>query len=390
MKAGGPAPAAGRVAGGGSSRLVRGARWVLAAVALTFVAWVVPWFDHCWDPAAPSSTRARVVHEAGGSCVLRIASGDVTLDPSQCALLKCEPGALSTIGHAHVGVLAALLVLYALGTLAWAARWRALLTLAGVAMPLLQVWRVSIEAQAGGVLLPGGLGGDALRIASVAGRLPKDDAGRSRLPVVVGSVLLDRVVGLAVVTALAAALAFAWGGLSAGPLAATVAVLPFGLLGGLVFIRKAPLERVRWLAEGRLGGITRPLLAYARDARAPSAVASAALWSVVVAGVQFATIRGFVFALDGVPTAERWVYVGTAMAFLVSALPALPGAWGTADAAYVFFLGLAGLAPGTALAVCLLYRLFWYLSATVGAVLHLVRPAATVAGLASASAEPPA
>jgi uncharacterized membrane protein YbhN (UPF0104 family) len=381
-----------RAGGGRAARFGRWARWALAALALAFVAWVVPWWDHCWDPAAPSSTRARVVHEAGGSCVLRIASGDVTLDPTRCALLKCEPGALSTIGHAHVGVLAALLVLYALGTLAWAARWRALLTLAGVAMPLLQVWRVSIEAQAGGVLLPGGIGGDALRIASVAARLPKDAARRSRLPVVVGSVLLDRVVGLAVVTGLAAALAFVWGGVAGGPLAAAVSLLPLGIVGGLVFVRKAPLDRIRWLGEGRIGGVTRPLLAYARDSHAPFAVAAAASWSVAVAAAQFVTIRGFVFALGGVPTAEKWVYVGTAMAFVVSAVPALPGAWGTADAAYVFFLALAGLAPGTALAVCLLYRLFWYLSAIVGAVLYLVRPAATVAGagLGAAPAEPPA
>jgi hypothetical protein len=374
----------------GRGGIVRWGRWVLAAVALTFVASVVPWWDHCWDAAAPSSTRVRVVHEAGGSCILRIASGDVTLDPQRCALLRCEPGALSTIGHARVGVLVALLALYALGTLAWAARWRALLTLAGVPMPLAQVWRVSIEAQAGGVLLPGGIGGDALRIASVAARLPKGEAGRTRLPVVVGSVLLDRVVGLAVVAGLAGALAFGWGGMKAGPVAVALALLPLGLVGGLWFVRSAPLDRVGWLTGGRLGGVTKPLLAYARDLHAPSAVARAALLSVAVAGVQFATIRGFVFALGGVPTAEKWVYVGTAMSFVVSALPALPGGWGTADAAYVFFLSLAGLAPGISLAVCLLYRLFWYLSAIVGAVLHLVRPATTAAIGQGPSAEPPA
>jgi uncharacterized membrane protein YbhN (UPF0104 family) len=59
-----------------------------------------------------------------------------------------------------------------------------------------------------------------------------------------------------------------------------------------------------------------------------------------------------------------------------AALPALPGGWGTADAAYVFFFGLAGLRPGLALAVCLLYRLFWYISAAVGAVLQLTRSSA--------------
>jgi uncharacterized membrane protein YbhN (UPF0104 family) len=62
------------------------------------------------------------------------------------------------------------------------------------------------------------------------------------------------------------------------------------------------------------------------------------------------------------------------MAFIVAAVPALPGGWGTADAAYIFFFGMAGLSVGTALAVCLLYRLFWYLSGVSGAILHLARP----------------
>ena len=88
-----------------------------------------------------------------------------------------------------------------------------------------------------------------------------------------------------------------------------------------------------------------PVLAYIRDPRAPRAIATAAALSVVVAVVQFAVIRGLVFALGAVPTEEKWIYVGTAMAFIVGAIPALPGGWGTADAAYVFFFGLGGIGP---------------------------------------------
>ena len=64
--------------------------------------------------------------------------------------------------------LALLLAAYVAGTVAWAARWRALLRLGGVRMTLGEAWRTSVEAQAGGVVLPGGFGGDALRIAFVA------------------------------------------------------------------------------------------------------------------------------------------------------------------------------------------------------------------------------
>ena len=125
--------------------------------------------------------------------------------------------------------------------------------------------------------------------------------------------------------------------------------------------------------KGRIGRSLGQVLAYVRDPRAPRAIAMAAALGVVVAVVQFVVIRGIVFAVGAVPTEEKWIYVGTAMAFIVSIIPALPGAWGTADATYVFFFGLAGVGSGAALAVCLIFRLFWYLSGLVGALLRVVR-----------------
>jgi uncharacterized membrane protein YbhN (UPF0104 family) len=86
-------------------------------------------------------------------------------------------------------------------------------------------------------------------------------------------------------------------------------------------------------------------------------------------------VRGIVAALGVVPTAERWVYAGATLSFMVSAIPALPGGWGTGDAAWVFFLGpgRAGLVASSALAVGLAYRLFWYCSGAVGISLFLMR-----------------
>jgi hypothetical protein len=276
------------------------------------------------------------------------------------------------------------MALYAMGTLAWAARWRALLGFAGVDLPVSEVWRVSIEAQAGGVLLPGGIGGDALRVAAVLGRPTRLDEVRSPAVIVVASVLLDRAVGLALVATLAAILGVASGGVGAGPLAAVLGAIPIALVIGLLVLRAAPLHRTRWLCEGRVGRVVAPLLAYVRDARAPGAIARAAALSIVVAATQFAVIRGLLWTLGGTPTQEKWVYVGTAMAFIVAAVPALPGAWGTADATYVFFFGLAGIGSPVALAVSLVYRVFWYLSGVVGAILHMARPRAT----AEPAAEP--
>jgi uncharacterized protein (TIRG00374 family) len=356
--------------------------WVVAVAALAFVAVAVPVRDRCWDPRAPASTKLAVSRENNGGCTLHLRSGDVRVDAAECSQLRCEPGVASTFAHARPGVLGLLLLLYAMGTVPWAARWRALLGIAGVDLTLGELWRVSIEAQAGGVILPGGIGGDALRIVSVVGR------SRSPAAIAVASVALDRAVGLAVLSALAAALGFAWGGLQAGPLAFALAAIPFVFVAGLVALRVAPLHRARSLLESRVGNALRPVLEYVRDPRAPRAIAVAAALSVLVAGVQLATIRGLVLALGGTPTAEKWVYVGSAMAFIAGAVPALPGGWGTSDAAYVFFLGLAGLPASTALAVCLLYRLFWYLSGVAGAVLHVARPRVPVVAT-RAGPEPP-
>jgi uncharacterized membrane protein YbhN (UPF0104 family) len=257
-------------------------------------------------------------------------------------------------------------------------------------MGVLEVWRVSTEAQAGGILLPGGIGGDALRIASVVARPTRLGERRAPTPIVVASVLLDRVIGLSMIAVVAAGMGFAWGGVRDATLAFVLAAIPVGSLLGLVVLRRAPLTRLRWLVEGRLARVVRPMLEYVRDPRAPGAIARAAALSVFVAAIQFAVIRGLVFALGVEPTAEKWVYVGSAMVFIVGAIPALPGGWGTADAAWVFFLGLAGLPAGSALAVGLLFRLFWYLSAIVGAALYVARPRSHASVEEPPPAQPPA
>ena len=359
--------------------------WLLAACALAFVAWAVPVRDRCWDEHTPSHTQVSVSRERDG-CVLHLKSGDVTIGASDCSQLKCDPGLASTLKHARIGVIAALLVLYVLGTAAWAVRWRLLLGFAEIDLRLAEVWRITIEAQAGGVLLPGGVGGDALRIAWVTAR-PTRRGGPAPVALVAAAVLLDRAVGLTLIATVAVAMGAAFGGIGGGPLVWALTALPVAIVAGLVVVRSAPVERLPLLSGGRVGRALAPVLAYVRDPRAPRAIALAGAVSALVAVAQFIIIRGLVFALGATPSGEKWVYVGTAMAFIVGAVPALPGGWGTSDAAYVFFFGRAGLAPAIALAVCLLYRLFWYILAVGGALLYVSRP--RPAGEAGAVVEPP-
>ena len=95
--------------------------WALSLAALAFVVWIIPVRDRCWDPGAPASTRVAVSRSPEG-CTLHVPSGDVAIDREACAQLRCEPGVLSTFADARLPVVAAMLALYAFGTLAWAAR----------------------------------------------------------------------------------------------------------------------------------------------------------------------------------------------------------------------------------------------------------------------------
>ncbi|HSQ67720.1 MAG TPA: lysylphosphatidylglycerol synthase transmembrane domain-containing protein [Polyangiaceae bacterium] len=294
-------------------------------------------------------------------------SGDVRVAREACAKLSCEPGLASTLQRARLGLLATLFGAYLLGTVAWAARWRVLLTLAGVSLSLGETWRLIIRAQAAGILMPGGVGGDALRIGFLVGR-------GARTSIVVASVLLDRAIGLVTLATIAGCLGLAVSGdIGEGPAGRLRALTYVLLCFPLVFPIGIALLRSPWLRR-RVGvAALEPTLDYAADPKAPRAFLRAFLVSLVVSAVQIGVIRGLVATVGASPLAEKWVYVGSAMGMIVSAVPALPGGWGTADAAYVFFLGeLGGLGAGVALAVCLLYRVFWYLSGALGAILQVV------------------
>lgn len=349
-------------------RLGRFVSWTVAVVALAFVAWIIPIRDRCYDPLAPTSTRAAISRNAAG-CTLYLHSGEVEIPSAECDRLVCEPGVVTTFGHARLGVLSFLLALYGFGTWFWAARWRALLSFAGLELRTTEVWRLTIEAQAGGVLLPGGVGGDAFRVAGVLARPVRPGQARAPVSIVVASVMLDRAIGLSLIAAFAAVMGLASGGASR-PLVATLAGIPLMFAAALGALRQS--WAISALSSSvRLRRIFEPVLVYLRHPLALRAIAVATGFGLVNAAVQFVVIRGLVFALGYTPSTEGWVYVGTAMAFIVAAIPALPGGWGTADAAYVFFFGFAGLPKGVALAVSLLFRLFWYISAVVGAILHL-------------------
>lgn len=314
--------------------LRRVAVWTLALAACAFVVWVVPFEDRCTD--------------AG-----------------------CEPGLRSVLARANVPLLLVLFAFYVSSTFLWAMRWRALLAVADVRVSLRAVWRVTLEAQAGGILLPGGVAGDALRIAFVRARA--EGSGDGALARIIASVVVDRILGLATMATLAAAasLVFGAGAGSAGAYFQAVLAIPVvAALGWIVLVRVARAKPA-WLERGSLGRVTGPIFAYVGAEGGGRALLRGAAASLALSGVQLVVVRGLVAALGVTPTREAWVYVGTTLASIVGALPLAPGALGTADAAYAFFLGRAGVPASVAVSVCMLYRIFWYGTGLIGGVLAL-------------------
>jgi glycosyltransferase 2 family protein len=304
---------------------------LVAVAALAFVIWVVPFRDKCTD--------------AG-----------------------CVDGLLTTLGKANAPLLLGLFAVHMGGTLAWAARWRSLLGVAHVRLRLRDVWRVTLEAQTGGILLPGGLGGDALRIAYVRERAP--DAG---IPKVLASIVADRVIGLVTLATLAILAALLAGDARLGASVPLLAAIPFGALLMWWVARHPALARSRWLSRGPAARFVLPMLEYAAAKDGPGALLRGYLLSLVVSGVQLFVVRGLLASFGATPTHEGWVYVGTTFTMMIAALPAAPGAWGTADAAFVFFFGRAGITASIAAAVVLMLRVFWYTTALIGAISALAR-----------------
>jgi uncharacterized membrane protein YbhN (UPF0104 family) len=310
-----------------SARLKRLLVWGVAIAAITYVVVAVPFHDRCTD--------------AG-----------------------CSPGLLTTLKSIDVPYLVPLFAIYLGSTLAWAARWRSLLGIAGVHVPLLRVWSVTLEAQAGGILLPGGIAGDTLRVAYVRSAQPS-----APLSGILASVFVDRVVGLVSLCALASTFALVLGSAGVGRALPFVIAIPACAAVLWAVLRSARIQE--FVRRSRLGRLAAPALEYAAAPAGNGALVRGFALSLVVSLVQLVVVRGLVGALGVHPTNEAWVFVGATFAMMVGAVPALPGAWGTADMAYVVFLSRAGVPAGAAAAVCLLYRMFWYGTGLLGAGLSL-------------------
>ncbi len=232
---------------------------VVGVLALGLVVAVVPLRDRCEAPqVAPVQTVAPVAkgpveRRDDGSCILHAKPADTSLDPATCAQLRCEPGLLTVLSHARLGLLALLALITFAATLVGTLRWYSVLALSGFRRSFFWTWRTVLAAQAGALLLPGGIGGDAVRFGLVVGaREPAPaggagdaaDAGEAdAAPVaattLAATVLLDRLLGLVSLATLSGSLAAIFGGgdVETHRLLGILFALPVLVVAGLTLVR---------------------------------------------------------------------------------------------------------------------------------------------------------
>ena len=276
--------------------------------------------------------------------------------------------ALDVLAQAQWGFLGLALALYVGGVALRALRWQALLRAKGIAVPLPRLVTLYYVGGFFNIMLPTGIGGDAVRAYELARYTPHVETA-------VGTVLLDRAAGLVMLFCMAAlALPF-----SAGLLDPWVSLLVLGLTAGSLAVLVSlfwgrPLRRAFHSLPAALRRmLDRPILR--RLFEALSGYDGRALAAALGISVGFNLLLIAVNVLIGLGLGVRSVTLGQYAAFvsLISASTALPisfGGWGVREGGYTALYPRAGVAVPTAMAMALTFDLINVLAGLIGGVLY--------------------
>ncbi|MGA9351192.1 MAG: lysylphosphatidylglycerol synthase transmembrane domain-containing protein [Anaerolineae bacterium] len=285
------------------------------------------------------------------------------------------------VGQASVGYVGVALLIELLNVLPRVLRWRALLLTQGTGEPFLRLLSIYLVGSFFNNFLPSNVGGDSvrmLRMIQLTGR--GADAA--------SSVLVERLCGLfAVLLMGVVAVLSNWrlasaGGIGFLVLGAFVAfVLGMLLLFNLRRVRswadrllpptspdRGGLGRVFVVLIGKLGKLYDSIYAFRGHGRVLLVVLALSLL------FRFGCVFGLYvqsFALH-VSIPFIWLMMAISLIAVVTSLPLSLNAIGIQEGAYVFFLGLAGIAAPQALALALLSRGVRLAVSLVGGVIYLL------------------
>ncbi len=283
-----------------------------------------------------------------------------------------QEGFLSLFGRADKALFAAMVAALLAPTLLMSLRWWLLLRGHGFDAPFGRTFLVTYAGIFFNNFLPGSVGGDIAKAVMAA-------SGEERKAAVVGTVILDRLVGLAVMVVMGAVCMAPYAGRfrDKTPVVVTYGLPVLMVLAYAVYFNRGlrgwvkdrlPFRKV--LAE--LDGVFRSV----REKR--GMVAGAACISVLSQGSAILVAYGLARAL-GIDFVPLWAFfVFEPIIFIVTAAVPSVGGWGVQEGAYVFLFGaFGGMLPNQAVALSVLYKLAWILISIPGGVLFglgLTRP----------------
>lgn len=249
-----------------------------------------------------------------------------------------------------------------------ALRWWLLMRAAGVPAPLGRVMCVSYSGAFFNLFLPGSVGGDIAKAVLAA-------KGEERKTAIVGTIILDRVVGLVMMIFLAAAVVIPQIG---NPNLRQPVIIILSLFGAFVFgylIYFSPLLR-----STRFGGWLKSKLPFQRTLRELDVVFTTARKAkgtlVLAALLSFAGQVTVILLLIGLSRAMGMTrpsvsefFLFEPILFIIAAIPISLGGWGVGEAAYAYFFAMVGVPVDQAIALSVLAKLAMMFAALPGGLL---------------------
>jgi len=333
---------------------VHALRIAVTAAAVVIVVRMIRWDDY-WS--VRESDKKVATHELGRIReVQRISKDEVRVhwaDGRQTTAVDArrETGFLSLFDRTNKAMFAGVMIAFTIPLGFLAARWWLLLRGHGFPARFGQIYFINYAGTFFNNFLPGAVGGDLTKAILAA-------SGEERKAAIAGTVILDRLIGLAVMIVLAAVCMTPYVGKFQDR---RLVWLVYGLFGAMVagsllyfsppvrwLVRRLPFQKV--VAE--LDGVFRAV------GEKKALVAKAAGLSLLSQICWIFLIYVLARAMD-VAGAELWMFfIFEPIIFIVTALPISVGGWGVQEYIYKeLFSGFGGVDPNQAIALSVLYKL---------------------------------
>ncbi|MFP4223862.1 MAG: YbhN family protein [Phycisphaeraceae bacterium] len=291
---------------------------------------------------------------------------------------------LEHLARAAAGPMLGAIAVYGAFRLVIALKWKVLLYDEGIEIGLPRICRIVFLSSFFGMVLPGGVGADALRLAGLKQQ-------RQSLTRGAGTILADRLFNVLVMAGFSAAgVLWVWPrltGTAAGPVVLGLSVATLGLVAVVLWRRSFQL--FRWLSEQVLGVACRP---GSRPERAghrllgrldevhqsvqalfsrPGLMARVLALTVVATLLRVATVW-LVFIATRTPVSLLDVLAFVPMAQLLALLPITFLGLGVTEGAFAYFFSAVGVSAGAAVSVSLLSHVVSLVVRVLGAMVFLL------------------